>query len=77
MANGEIQSASLFNHDQETASASWEIQHNLNTSAPVVDVWIMLDGLKQKMLPLSVIAVDANNCTVNFTVARSGAAAIR
>ena len=77
MANGVIQSATLFNHVQDVAAASWSIQHNLNTSAPVVDVWIELDGAKQKMLPLSVIAVDDNNCTVNFTVARSGAAAIR
>lgn len=72
-----IATSHVHNHDQDTPAQSWAITHNLNTLAPVVDVWTEIDGTKQKIIPFAVKAVDAMSCTVEFTSSRTGTAAIR
>lgn len=65
------------NHEQDVAAAEWNITHNLNTLAPVVDVFIDYEGAVQKIIPASVQVIDAATVKVTFTEARSGTAAIR
>lgn len=72
-----VNTATSYTHDQETAASTWNITHNLNTMAPIVDIWVMFEGAKQKMLPLAVKAIDMQNCQVQFTVPRAGTAAVR
>jgi len=56
------------------ASTSWVINHGLNTTAPVVDVWVLQGSPQtyQRMLPVSVVATSASSLTITFSEATSG-----
>jgi len=70
MAFGTI--VNTYRHEQAIASTSWNIAHNLGTTAPVVDVWLDIGGTITKALPLSVIVVDSSNLTITFSAAQAG-----
>ena len=55
-------------HTQGASSSSWSVNHGLG-GFPVVQV---LTSSGTLMSPLSIIYVDANNITVNFSSARTG-----
>ena len=61
-------------HVQETASATWTIEHNLDILTPIVDCWIEFNSVFTKVLPSSVTVVDANTVEVVFSSAQSGRA---
>lgn len=65
-----------FEHTQVTPAHTWIINHKLNTESPVVDVYIEVDGTKQKILPLKVEIVNPNTCQVKFSTNRSGTARV-
>jgi hypothetical protein len=69
-------SVSTFVHEQQVASDTWTIQHNLGTRAPIVDTWIDLDGSVVKVMPESVAFSDVNTCVVYFNSPRTGTAII-
>ena len=70
-------SVNSHNHTQDTPSATWTVNHNLNTLFPVVDCWIDYEGVINKILPLEVTVVDSMNVVITFSEDRSGGAAIR
>jgi len=63
-------------HIQSVASTTWVIVHNLNTVAPVVDCWVDNGGDQEKIIPVTVAGTDANTCTITFSAARTGEAAV-
>jgi len=63
-----------FRHVQSTTSTTWNVQHNLHTSSPVVDCWIDQAGTLTKIIPLSVDVVDEDNVTITFSSVRAGEA---
>ena len=69
----------LFRFTQATASATWNIAHNLgnNGSAgiPIVDVFIDVDGETQKVIA-NVVMNDKNNVTVSFAAPQTGYAIV-
>jgi hypothetical protein len=66
-----------FTYFQTTASTTWNIHHALNLTCPVIQVYINYEGGVQRVLPLSVSVVDANNLTVTFTDPQSGYAKLK
>ena len=64
----------VFN--QATAATTWNIQHNLNTTSPIIDVWYNNAGVMTRILPASTQVVDSNNVTLTFSTAVAGVAKI-
>jgi hypothetical protein len=69
--------ATKYTHEQPIASNTWNILHNLDTLRPLVDCWIVVEGVDTKILPLEVTVVDSMNATVTFSAPRAGGAAVR
>lgn len=53
-----------------SASSTWSIQHNLNTTYPIVTIWE--SGSNQIIQPDTISSVDANNILVTFTTPVKG-----
>ena len=53
-----------------SASSAWSIQHNLNTTYPIVTIWE--SGSNQIVQPDTISSVDANNILVTFTTPVKG-----
>ena len=53
-----------------SASSNWSIQHNLNTTYPIVTIWE--SGSNQIVQPDTISSVDANNILVTFTTPVKG-----
>ena len=64
-------------HDQVVPATEWTMQHNLGTLAPIVDVYVTIDGNQTKILPASVEVLDANSVKVTFSNPRAGSAGVR
>lgn len=64
-------------HEQAVAATEWTVVHNLGTIAPVVDVFIDVDGKKMKILPGGIEVIDNRTLKVHFSAPRSGTAAVR
>lgn len=65
------------NHEQSVAAIEWNINHNLDTTAPVCDCHVDIDGTMHKILPLSVQVIDSMNIKVTWSTARAGTCAVR
>jgi hypothetical protein len=65
-----------YQFDQTTPSTTWNIVHNLNLQAPIVDCWVLDMGVMTKIIPYSVQRVDENTVLVTFTSPRSGRALV-
>ena len=76
MAQGSYAPAIGYRHEQTTAAATWTITHNLNTDAPVVDVWIDIGGTYTKILPQQVSVIDKRTVSITFSSAQTGRAFI-
>lgn len=63
-----------YTHTQAVASSTWTINHNLHQAAPVVDIWIDLDGVSTYIIPQSVTAPNDNTAVVEFSIPRAGIA---
>lgn len=62
-----------FIHEQETASDTWVIDHNLNCTTPVIQFY---DENYQMVFPDSVTAITNNQSSVHFGVAFAGRAIV-
>lgn len=60
-------------HEQVSAGVTWNINHNLDTLTPLVEVWENSNQITQFD---SATAVDANNITIEFNTSISGTAVI-
>lgn len=65
----------VHTHEQSIPSDSWVIQHNLGYY-PIVDVFIMMDGVQVKMMPMNIQYTDVNMCTVSFSKEFTGVASV-
>lgn len=63
-------------HSQDVPATEWNIAHNMNCS-PIVHVYILYEGVVQRVIPNAIDVVDANNITITFTSARNGQAVLR
>jgi len=63
-----------FRKEFVAASTTWAITHNLDTSSPVVDVWVDVSGTMTKILPQSVVATSSSVVTITFSSATAGIA---
>lgn len=70
-------SVSSYTHTQSTPSLSWTVNHNLNTPAPVCDVFVDLDGVLTKILPKNISVSNNNTLVVSWSSPRSGIVAVR
>ena len=62
-----------YNEEITGASNPWNINHNLNNDTPLVDA--MLDsfgGEQEKAMPVSIVIVDADNITINWSGNQTG-----
>jgi len=58
---------------QSPGSNTWNINHNLKTYTPLVDVY---DSTYHQLIPASVTSIDANNTRITFSTAQAGYAII-
>jgi hypothetical protein len=65
-----------YNFTQDTSSAIWVINHNLNQQYPILDVRIDYNGQKVVMFPEAIEYTSANSLTINHSVARTGSVRI-
>jgi len=70
-----LQPSGIYRHVQESASNAWTIVHGMATY-PIVDVYILANGVVQKILPLSVVYVDQNTVRINFSTPQTGFATV-
>lgn len=61
-----------FQHVQYDASDTWEIVHNQFTMAPIVDVYVNVDGNLTKIIPKDVEVIDQSTVRILFTTPRTG-----
>lgn len=68
--------ANDFRFEQAVAATTWVITHNLNTNAPVIDIWVDVAGVITKILPQNVVATSTNVVTLTFTTPFAGKAMV-
>lgn len=66
----------LYQHNQESASSTWTIAHNLDLTAAAIDVYVDVSGTMTQILPANVTKT-ANQIVVEFSSAQVGYAIIR
>lgn len=71
-----LTTASSHNHEQTVASDTWNIEHNLNVTAPIVDCYVLIDGVYNKIIPLDVVVVDSMTVQILWSENRVGKARI-
>lgn len=65
-----------YEHQQPTPANPWVIRHNLFTRAPIVDCWVSLNGVEEKILPKAVKVISPSECHVEWSVPRAGRAGV-
>jgi len=65
-----------YEHIQSVSSNTWTINHNINTSVPIIDCWIDVLGISTKIIPLTQTIIDSNNVEITFTNSQVGTAFI-
>lgn len=65
-----------FIFNQQSASSTWVVNHNLNKSLVTVDSQIFINGTLESVIPNNIIYQDANNVTIQWTHPYSGVARI-
>ena len=63
-------------HEQSTESATWTINHGLNTK-PAVDVSVVYDGVLQVILPMKIEHISNSQVVVSFSKPFAGVARLR
>ena len=69
------QEITSFTHKQPVASDTWVIKHNLNCK-PVVQVFVMVDGKLQRIIPKGIKCDTQMQVTVSFTAPFAGHAVL-
>lgn len=66
-----------YTHTQDDADTTWNVAHNLGIATPVVQVYVVYEGVAQRIQPVSVVSVDGNNITITFSAALAGYAILK
>lgn len=64
-----------YTHTQESAATVWTVNHNLGREV-IVDVVVEFQGVKEKILPKSIIVVNNNTLRVTFSNPFTGTARV-
>jgi hypothetical protein len=64
-----------YEHVQDTPADVWTINHGAG-GYPVVDVYVLVDDVLNKIIPNAVTYVSPTVCTVSFTTTYSGVAKV-
>ncbi len=64
-----------YQHTQDEASDTWDINHNLGLH-PLVDVMVDVAGVMTKIIPKDIKIIDLNNVQVLFSQPFSGSARV-
>ena len=71
---------SIYRHTQAVEANVWQITHNLGGNGsqgiPIVDCFIIDNGVPSKIIPSLVEKVDLNTVYITFAAPRSGEAVI-
>jgi hypothetical protein len=67
--------ATVFRHEQASASATWTIVHKLH-DYPIIDVFVNYNGEIHKIIPSQVTYTDEDTVTISFTTPYSGFATV-
>lgn len=70
-----FRSAKGYSHYQTEPSDVWLINHK-RSLIPVVQVYVIKDGMEQRILPKEVIIVDLDNVRIEFTTPITGRAVL-
>lgn len=65
-----------FNFTQASTSSTWVINHNLNSTSVVIDVFVYVGADLLKILPMSVVETTDNTVTVTFSTPYAGIARV-
>lgn len=65
-----------YEHIQNSPADTWIVRHNLYTQSPIVDVFVEVDGVLQKILPKQVKVIDQLECHIVWSTPRAGKAGI-
>jgi len=71
MSSGIFKITKRHNFTQSTPATTWTITHNMGGFA-VIDVFCVIDGVDQKILPAVTNTIDANTVQLTFSTARAG-----
>jgi hypothetical protein len=61
----------VYDHIQSTPSTTWTVTHNLGVK-PINDVWVTVNGVNSKAIPLQVLPVNDNVLTITFATPQVG-----
>jgi hypothetical protein len=67
--------ATSYNHTQTDPANVWVIPHGL-MGYPIVDAYIMNEGVLERIMPAAITYVDLNTCNVVFSTPRAGYATV-
>lgn len=61
-----------YEHVQTEPSSLWVVEHPLYTRAPVLDVFVDINGELQKMMPNEVKVINLTTIHIKWTLPRTG-----
>jgi hypothetical protein len=61
----------VYKHTQSVAATTWTVQHNFG-EMPAIDIYISVNGIYQKAMPLSLEHTDLNTTVITWSAARTG-----
>jgi hypothetical protein len=65
-----------YNHIQSTASATWNIAHNLGTTNLTYNFSVYISSVLTPIFPAAIVFTDANNIVVTFSQTYTGVATL-
>ncbi|MNQ37447.1 hypothetical protein D3C85_509880 [compost metagenome] len=65
-----------YQHTQVEPSSVWVVRHNLYTRAPIVDAFIEIAGVIQKIQPKAVKVISDMEIHIEWSVPRTGKAGV-
>jgi hypothetical protein len=64
--------ASIYKHTQTSPSATWTINHKINSQHAIVDCFININSGVYQAIPLSVVSTTPGTTIVTWSEAQSG-----
>lgn len=65
-----------YEHTQDSPATTWIVRHNLYTRSPIVEAFVEVNGVMQKILPSQVKIISNLECHILWTSPRIGTAGV-
>lgn len=65
-----------YDHTQSTAALVWTINHNLNSDAVALDVYVLIGVNLEKIIPQNVKQLSLDTVQITFSSTRDGVARV-